>query len=180
MILFIKVRRTSGCRGRGTWSASRSTAAPCRSAWSWTARAGATSPPGRGRGAPGSSTGSGRRCWGCGTRSPSSGPAPPRMRSWSSSAWSPGWTAWSTGWRPAPAPWSLARPASSSSATPPKSWCPILTELWPSNILPYFHRFVTPLLSRSDVRGYILPALGLSDWKHSGVVQLYQKVQKTW
>ena len=45
--------------------------------------------------------------------------------------------------------------------------------------MPYFHRYVTPLISRSDVRGYILPALGLSDWKHSGVVQLYQKVQKT-
>ena len=43
----IQGRRIFGCRGRVTWSASRSTASPCRSAWSWTVRAGATSPPGR-------------------------------------------------------------------------------------------------------------------------------------
>ena len=31
-------------------------------------------------------------------------------------------------------------------------------------------------VTRSDVRGMVLPALGLSDWKHNGVVQLYNKV----
>ena len=33
-------------------------------------------------------------------------------------------------------------------------------------------------VTRSDVRGLVLPALGLSDWKHNGVVQLYNKVGK--
>jgi len=31
-------------------------------------------------------------------------------------------------------------------------------------------------VTKSDVRGYILPALGLDDWKHEGVVKLYQKI----
>jgi len=31
-------------------------------------------------------------------------------------------------------------------------------------------------VTRSNIRGMILPALGLSDWKHSGVVELYQKI----
>lgn len=33
-------------------------------------------------------------------------------------------------------------------------------------------------LFRSDVNGFLLPALGISDWKHNGVVQLYKKVIK--
>lgn len=32
-------------------------------------------------------------------------------------------------------------------------------------------------VTKSDVRGLILPALGLDDWKHSGVVKLYQKIR---
>ena len=31
-------------------------------------------------------------------------------------------------------------------------------------------------ITKSDVRGVVLPVLGLSDWKHPGVVQLYEKV----
>jgi hypothetical protein len=27
---------------------------------------------------------------------------------------------------------------------------------------------------RSDLRGLILPALGISDWKHDGIVELYR------
>ena len=45
----LQARRTSGCPGPGTWSASRSTAATCRSAWCWTAPAADTSPRGPGR-----------------------------------------------------------------------------------------------------------------------------------
>ena len=36
-----------------------------------------------------------------------------------------------------------------------------------------FHRYQI-VNSRSDVRGLILPALGISDWKHQGVVELYR------
>merc|ERR1719431_1592923 len=32
------------------------------------------------------------------------------------------------------------------------------------------------MVTKSNIRGMILPALGLSDWKHSGVVELYQKI----
>ena len=31
-------------------------------------------------------------------------------------------------------------------------------------------------VTKSDIRGVLLPALGLSDWKHSGVVPLYHQV----
>eukprot|EP00092_Neocalanus_flemingeri_P012732 GFUD01013719.1.p1 GENE.GFUD01013719.1~~GFUD01013719.1.p1 ORF type:complete len:341 (-),score=57.40 GFUD01013719.1:3-1025(-) len=31
-------------------------------------------------------------------------------------------------------------------------------------------------VTRSNIRGMILPALGLSDWKHDGVVELYRKI----
>ena len=31
-------------------------------------------------------------------------------------------------------------------------------------------------ISRSNIRGFLLPALGLSDWKHDGVVELYSKI----
>jgi len=31
-------------------------------------------------------------------------------------------------------------------------------------------------VTKSNIRGMILPALGLSDWKHRGVVELYQKI----
>jgi len=31
-------------------------------------------------------------------------------------------------------------------------------------------------VTKSSIRGMILPALGLSDWKHRGVVELYQKI----
>jgi len=31
-------------------------------------------------------------------------------------------------------------------------------------------------VTRSNLRGMLLPALGLSDWKHSGVVELYRKI----
>jgi len=31
-------------------------------------------------------------------------------------------------------------------------------------------------VTKSNIRGMILPALGLSDWKHKGVVELYQKI----
>eukprot|EP00092_Neocalanus_flemingeri_P061922 GFUD01074610.1.p1 GENE.GFUD01074610.1~~GFUD01074610.1.p1 ORF type:complete len:346 (+),score=61.46 GFUD01074610.1:342-1379(+) len=31
-------------------------------------------------------------------------------------------------------------------------------------------------VTRSNIRGMILPALGLSDWKHNGVVELYRKI----
>jgi len=31
-------------------------------------------------------------------------------------------------------------------------------------------------ITKSDVRGVVLPVLGLSDWKHPGVVQLYEKI----
>ena len=32
------------------------------------------------------------------------------------------------------------------------------------------------IIYRSNIRGFLLPALGLSDWKHSGVVELYSKI----
>jgi len=32
-------------------------------------------------------------------------------------------------------------------------------------------------VTRSNLRGFLLPALGLSDWKHPGVVQLYSKIE---
>jgi hypothetical protein len=35
------------------------------------------------------------------------------------------------------------------------------------------------LCYRSDIRGLILPALGLSDWKHDGVVELYRSAYAT-
>ena len=31
---------------------------------------------------------------------------------------------------------------------------------------------------RSNIRGFLLPALGLSDWKHPGVVELYSKISE--
>merc|ERR1711936_749317 len=31
-------------------------------------------------------------------------------------------------------------------------------------------------VTKSNVRGIVLPALGLSDWKHEGVVELYSKI----
>jgi len=31
-------------------------------------------------------------------------------------------------------------------------------------------------VTKSDVNGFLLPALGISDWKHNGVVQLYKKI----
>ena len=31
-------------------------------------------------------------------------------------------------------------------------------------------------VTKSNIRGMILPALGLSDWKHRGVVELYKKI----
>eukprot|EP00088_Acartia_fossae_P009277 TRINITY_DN14484_c1_g1_i5.p1 TRINITY_DN14484_c1_g1~~TRINITY_DN14484_c1_g1_i5.p1 ORF type:complete len:344 (-),score=43.26 TRINITY_DN14484_c1_g1_i5:179-1210(-) len=31
-------------------------------------------------------------------------------------------------------------------------------------------------VTRSNIRGLLLPALGISDWKHDGVVQLYSKI----
>jgi len=31
-------------------------------------------------------------------------------------------------------------------------------------------------ITRSNVRGFLLPALGISDWKHDGVVQLYSDI----
>ena len=31
-------------------------------------------------------------------------------------------------------------------------------------------------ISRSNIRGFLLPALGLSDWKHDGVVELYSRI----
>jgi len=32
-------------------------------------------------------------------------------------------------------------------------------------------------VTRSNFRGFLLPALGISDWKHPGVVQLYSKIE---
>lgn len=32
-------------------------------------------------------------------------------------------------------------------------------------------------VTKSNLRGLVLPALGFSDWKHSGVVELYSKIQ---
>jgi len=31
-------------------------------------------------------------------------------------------------------------------------------------------------VTKSNVRGIVLPALGISDWKHEGVVELYSKI----
>ena len=31
-------------------------------------------------------------------------------------------------------------------------------------------------VTRSEIQGMLLPALGLSDWKHTGVVELYRKI----
>jgi phosphatidate phosphatase PAH1 len=31
-------------------------------------------------------------------------------------------------------------------------------------------------VTKSNVRGFVLPVLGLSDWKHQGVVELYSKI----
>lgn len=33
-------------------------------------------------------------------------------------------------------------------------------------------------ITRSDFRGFLLPALGISDWKHDGVVQLYRLISE--
>ena len=33
-------------------------------------------------------------------------------------------------------------------------------------------------VTKSDIRGVLLPALGLSDWKHSGVVPLYHQISR--
>ena len=41
-----------------------------------------------------------------------------------------------------------------------------------------YKKFLMKHLFRSDVNGFLLPALGISDWKHNGVVQLYKKVIK--
>jgi len=32
-------------------------------------------------------------------------------------------------------------------------------------------------ITRSNIRGFILPALGISDWKHDGIVELYSKIE---
>ena len=32
-------------------------------------------------------------------------------------------------------------------------------------------------VTKSNIRGLVLPSLGISDWKHRGVVELYEKIQ---
>lgn len=48
------------------------------------------------------------------------------------------------------------------------------------HLLNYTAQFVVSdidgTVTKSNVRGFLLPALGLSDWKHTGVVELYDKI----
>ena len=108
--------------------------------WSWTVRAGHTSPP-RTMTSGRDSTGSGQPCWVWVMEILNTGPPrqpPPSSPGW---AWCPGWTPSSSRWRQPAATSSPPRVTSTSSTTTPDWSSLISTGQLPSKTLTMFDKF---------------------------------------